>query len=525
MYHLSRKRLERLLESAGSTVMERSLKGLEKESLRVTRDGNIAQSPHPECLGSALTHPWITTDYSEALLEFITPPHAEVADALRFLHDIHSHVYRCLNDELLWVASMPCIVGGDRNIPIANYGSSNIGRMKHIYRRGLDWRYGRAMQAIAGIHFNYSFSADLLAALQSQFDDRRPAQAFTSDAYFGLIRNFQRFGWLIPLLFGASPAICRSFTGGENTGFEEFDETTFYEPYGTSLRMSDIGYKNKAQAALNICYNDLDAYVDSLTRAISTEDPEYRRIGVKVGGEYRQLNANILQIENEYYSFVRPKAVARSGERPTLALRRAGVEYVEIRALDLNPFEPLGMNSETLSFLEVLLVFCLLEDSPPIGPREQCGINHNQGQVARLGRHPGLLLYRNGGEKVLLRDWAMRMLDAMHGMAELMDTAGVRSTGPRYGDVVGRCRALVDDPSGTPSARILEEMSSRRESFIDFAMRASRRHEDHFRSAPPDPATVERFRQAAARSLIEQRELEISETETFEEYLARYMSQ
>ncbi|MEX0729720.1 MAG: glutamate--cysteine ligase [Aquisalimonadaceae bacterium] len=521
MYRISRKRLAKLLESGKQGLLRSSRKGLEKESLRVTPDGTIAQTRHPESLGSALTHPWITTDYSEALLEFITPPHFETSETLDFLEDIHRFVYHRLGDELLWVTSMPCIVGGDASIPIARYGDSNVGMMKHVYRRGLDWRYGRTMQAISGIHFNYSFGDDFLQELQRQQNDNRDAQTFRSDVYFGLIRNFQRFGWLIPLLFGASPAICRSFAGDEELGFETFDESTLYEPYGTSLRMSDIGYKNKAQAGLNISYNDLDAYVASLTHAISTPDEEYQRIGVRVDGTYRQLNANILQIENEYYSFVRPKAVAESGERPTTALKRAGVEYVEIRALDLNPFEPLGVNADTLLFLEILLVFCLLEDSPPIAPRELRGINHNQGQVARHGRAPDLQLYRNGG-KVPLRTWAMEIMDALGGIATLLDQ---NREGTPYTDVLAACRSCITDPSQTPSARVLADMSKREESFIKFAMRMSRAHEKHFRTNGLAPEVEARFTQAALESLDWQREIEASDSEAFEDYLARYMAQ
>ncbi len=272
MYRSTEQRLSGLLQNGTRGLLLNSLKGLEKESLRVTPEGTIARTPHPKALGSALTHPWITTDYSEALLEFITPPHAHTAETLGFLEDIHRFVYHQLDDELLWATSMPCIVGGNDSIPIAEYGSSNVGFMKHVYRRGLDWRYGRAMQAISGIHFNYSFSREFLQALQAAEGDSRPEPVYRSDAYFRLIRNFQRYGWLVPYLFGASPAVCSSFTQGQELGFQSFDGHTLYEPYGTSLRMSDIGYKNKAQAGLKISYNDLDSYVDTLTRAISTPD-------------------------------------------------------------------------------------------------------------------------------------------------------------------------------------------------------------------------------------------------------------
>lgn len=503
-------------------LLRASRKGLEKESLRVTQDGTIAQSPHPAALGSALTHPWITTDYSEALVEFVTPPYLETTELVAFLTDLHRFAYRSIGDELLWATSMPCLVGGDANIPIAEYGRSNVGRMKNVYRHGLDWRYGRAMQAISGIHFNYSFSDDFLAALQAaEGDNRRPTE-FRSDAYFRLIRNFQRYGWIVPFLFGASPAICKSFTQGHNYHFQEFDAQTFYEPWGTSLRMSDIGYKNKAQAGLSVSYNDLDAYVQSLARAISTSDPEYARIGTQVDGVWRQLNTNILQIENEYYSFVRPKAVAQTGEKPTTALRRAGVEYVEIRALDLNPFEPVGVSTRQLYFMEALLLFCLLHDSPPISAREQGRINANQGLVARQGRDPQLELYRADGERVRLRSWAADLLDALAGPAELLDEL---RPGTPYGEALTEYRRRVEDTGLTPSARVLAEMRKDGEAFVQFALRASRRYEQAFKAMPLAPELQQRFEDAARASLTQQREIEAADSLPFEAYLERYFRQ
>ncbi|MDN3518948.1 glutamate--cysteine ligase [Aquisalimonas lutea] len=521
MVRNAEKRLASLLNTQQRGLLRGSLKGLEKESLRVDRDGHIAQTPHPRALGSSLTHPWITTDYSEALLEFITPPESETGNTLGFLEDVHTFAYHNIGDELLWATSMPCIVGGDASIPIAWYGESNVGWMKHIYRRGLDWRYGRAMQAISGIHFNYSFSDAFWEVLREHEGDARDLQTFVSDAYFRLIRNFQRFGWLVPFLFGASPAVCKSFTGGQNIDFHDFDEHTFYEPFGTSLRMSDIGYKNNAQAALNISYNDLDSYVRTLERAIATPDPEWQRIGTRVNGEWRQLSTNTLQIENEYYSFVRPKAVARSGERPSRALHRAGVEYIEIRALDLNPFEPLGVNAGQLHFLEALLVYCLLEDSPEISAREQCSINHNQGQVARYGRDPELVL-DDGGTPVRLRDWAERICGDLETIAELLDQT--RPDTP-YGDAVRYYRDSVRDADRTPSAQVLASMRGHGENFIEFAMRQSRQHEHAFKEHVLDPETRRRLEEASRTSLEEQAAIERRDTLSFEEYLARYFDQ
>ncbi len=514
-------RVRQLQASGARGLLAGSRYGLEKESLRVTGAGHIAQTPHPAALGSALCHPEITTDYSEALLEFVTPAFKTPQETLARLRELHRFTYAHIGDELLWTTSMPCIVGGEKSIPIADYGHSNIGRMKHVYRHGLDWRYGRTMQAIAGIHFNYSLSDGFLQAVQAREGDSRSFQAFRSDFYFRLIRNFQRYGWLVPYLMGASPAICKSFTGGRNIDFATFSEHTFYGPHATSLRMSDIGYKNNAQAELDINYNDLESYTATLREAISTPDPDYARIGTEVEGQWRQLNTNVLQIENEYYSFVRPKATAQSGEQPTCALNRAGVEYVEIRALDLNPFDPVGISAEQMTFLETLLLYCFLEDSPAIDADEQRQINANQALVAREGRNPDLMLARGHGEHVRLRDWAKSLLQAMQGPAELLDE--IHNDG-HYQAVLKRYQAAAQNPEQTPSAQVLAAMREHGEEFVEFARRISYEHAATLREQPLDRAAEARLTQAATESLAEQTRLEASDSLNFRDYVAQYFA-
>lgn len=497
------------------------LEGIEKESLRVSEDGKIAKTPHPRALGSALTHPAITTDYSEALIELITPPLPTAQAALEALTDIHTFVYSKLDDELLWATSMPCAVEGDAAIPIANYGSSNIGMMKHIYRCGLGYRYGRVMQTIAGVHFNFSLPEPFWPAFRDQEKYTGSLQAFVAGHYFGLIRNFQRYGWLIPYLFGASPAICKSFLRNGRHDFEEFDDYTWYAPYATSLRMSDIGYKNKNQAHLNISYNSIEDYVAGLSRAISTPEPEYEIIGITADGEYRQLNSNVLQIENEYYSFIRPKNIAESGEKPTLALKRRGVKYIEVRALDLNAFEPIGVGLSELRFVEAFLVFCLLNDSPLTGSEEIEAVNRNQARVTRRGRDPKLRL-EYGGSFRPLKDWAREIIGAMRPIARLLDGyAG----GREYARVMDAQVLAVEDPDRTPSARVLAEMQTNEESFFEFAMRMSQQHRRYFLNRRLPPATLERFNALAERSLAEQAAIENNDILPFDEFLRQYFAQ
>lgn len=514
-------RLERLSGSDAAKRLRRGRTGIEKESLRVTPDGHIAATPHSRALGSALTHPYITTDYSEALLEFITPPFAKARDTLEFLEQIHQFVYQNIGDELLWATSMPCMVGNEENIPIARYGSSNVGMMKHIYRRGLSYRYGRSMQIIAGVHYNYSFTDGFWRALQELEGDARPKRDYIADAYFGIIRNFQRFGWIVSYLFGSSPAVCKSFIRSPGEGFEEFDHGTLYRPYATSLRMSDIGYKNPNQSELRIVYDNLRTYVATLSHVIESPHHEYEEIGIKIDDEYRQLNANLLQIENEYYSFIRPKQIARSGEKPTVALKRRGVRYVEIRALDVDPFDPVGVNEEQLRFLEAFLIYCLLNESPSISWAEQNDINHNQQLVACCGRDPHLEL-RVGGRPRRLRPWVDAICADLEGICELLDSG--RRTTP-YRDAVLRQRELAKHPDGLPSARVLEEMRDRNEPFFEFAMRVSLAHREHFTSSQLSAAKRRVFEEEAKRSLHAQENIEKADDVSFDEYLRRYFAQ
>jgi glutamate--cysteine ligase len=518
-------RLDQLNTNGHQQLLCGGLKGIEKESLRISTEyGFIAQTPHPKALGSALTHPYITTDYSEALIELITPPFADVKDSLDYLHNIHRFVYQHLDNEILLSASMPCGIDGDESIPIAEYGSSNIGRMKHVYRHGLWHRYGRTMQSIAGIHFNYSVPEALWPVLHKQKNSPLSLEQFTADAYFGLIRNFQRMGWLILYLFGASPAICKTFFSSRPalvTQFETFDNGTLYHPYATSLRMSDIGYKSKNQASLKIDYNSIDGYVGSLSAAINTPYPEYEKIGILVDGEYRQLNGNILQIENEFYSTMRPKQIAQSGEKPTLALKRRGVRYVEMRSLDLDLFNPIGIDEDKARFIEALLLTCLLQDSPKTSDQEQQINNANQLAVANFGRKPGLELNKNN-QKTLLKDWAAEILESMQAVCAILDQD---DAGKRYSSALEKQKLLVENPDLTASARLLEQMTQLRQPFSRFALNASIEHGQYFKQNKLDKDTTQQFNEMAALSHDKQLEIENNKQMPFDDFLQQYFLQ
>lgn len=524
LHHHLPARFNLLVDNGFENLLQNGLKGIEKESLRIAKNGVIAHTPHPSFLGSALTHPYITTDYSEALLEFITPPFKDIKETLNYLNTIHQFVYDHLDGEILLAASMPCGIDGDESVPIAEYGSSNIGRMKHIYRRGLWYRYGRTMQAIAGIHFNYSVPEVLWSKLRDLEKSSSSLDQYIADGYFGMIRNLHRQGWLVLYLFGASPAICKKFFKSRPhmmAQFDEFDRHTLYHPYATSLRMSDIGYKSKNQASLQIDYNSLTGYVDSLSQAINTPYPDYEKIGVKVDGEYRQLNSNILQIENEFYSTVRPKQIANSCEKPTLALKRRGVRYIELRSLDLDLFSPLGIQDETAHFIEALMLTCLLQNSPPNDSRQFILNNANQLAVAHLGRQPGLVLDKLD-QRISLKDWAEEILADMKPVCALLD--GKDSEKP-YSAALAAQRKAIENSDLTPSARILRGMSETQMPFATYALKTSVKHAKNFRSQKLDEQNTRVFQEMAKESISKQLEKEQSDDLSFDAFLAHYFSQ
>lgn len=495
-------------------------RGIEKEGLRVDPTGLVAQTPHPRVLGHTLTHPLITTDYSEALLELITPVHQEVDSLLEHLTQIHQFVQEGLGDEVMWAGSMPCRLEGEASIPIAVYGDSNIGRLKHVYRKGLDVRYGRIMQSIAGLHYNFSLPDAFWREYQAQLGDTQPLADFKSTQYFALIRNFRRNAWLLMYLFGASPALDQSFLDGRPHQLHPLEPDSLYQPYGTSLRMGDLGYHNNAQAGLKICFNHLDSYTDTLYRAMHTPYPAYERIGLRRDGEFIQLSTNILQIENEYYSTIRPKRVTRPGETPIQALRARGVEYVEVRCMDLDPFQPIGIDGYSARFLDAFLVYCLLEDSPRLGDAECRHLDDNFRKVVARGRERGLLLDW-AGRTITVSEAAAQLLERIAPVAELL----AQVYGDRlYGLALDRQREKVRHPETTPSARLLAVMAQEQASYQELMMALSRKHQATLRAQPLPEEVRRRFVELAEQSLREEEAIRAADTLPFEEFLKQYMN-
>ena len=452
-------KLGQLRSAQFTTAVKNIQRGIEREALRISPGGRLSQADHPSALGSALTHPYITTDYSEALLELITPPSNDITKTYNQLKDVHKFVLQNIDDEMLWPMSMPCFIQDEDDIRIAQYGHSNIGKMKTTYRMGLKNRYGSMMQAISGIHYNFSLPKQFWQLKRDLEGETAPIEDYQSAQYMHLVRNVKRFVWVVTYLFGASPAMCASFLQGRETGlkFESFGKGSIFLPNATSLRMSDLGYTNSAQSALNIEYGSLTQYIDKLRQAIKTESEEYKSIGVKESGEYKQLNHNILQIENELYAPVRPKQVTQSGEKPTDALENRGIMYVELRALDVNPFSPYGITQEQMRVLDIFLLYCLLNEQSTLSPGQQAEAEQNQDRIVLEGREPSLELSHDG-EGRLRFEWLTEIFNDFEQIASWLDGHyGERN----YSEAIANVKPAVEDPnyclSGQLMSRLLAE--------------------------------------------------------------------
>lgn len=515
---------ETLLKTLDKTVQSDGLpfmRGIEKEGLRTSIHNEISQTDHQTELGHPLTHPTITTDYSEALTELITPVKNTREELLTSLTEIHQQLASSIGDETLWPGSMPCLIDGEESIRIAEYGDSNIGKLKHVYRQGLGVRYGRIMQSIAGLHFNFSFSDEFWLRLKTAMKaEDQSFQDFKSEQYFALIRNFRRYSWLLMYLFGASPCLDKSFINGKAHTLDPFDDKgSYYKPYATSLRMGDLGYHNNAQSSLAICFNSLSNFITTLNKAIHTPYQPYEEIGLKKGGEFIQINSNILQIENEYYSAIRPKRTTQKSETPRHALNERGVEYIEVRCLDLNPFLELGISAQQIDFLDVFLSYCLLSDSPLISDEDCARLDENFNLVVNRGREPNLQLNGPNGN-ISPQQWATQLVDEMSKVAEVLDKGTVDS---RYKKALEEQKSKIIHPELCPSAQVLSIMREESLSWIDFAGELAFKHKSCLLSDFPNKTSVlNELSTSSQQSFVDERALKASDTGSFEDFLKQY---
>lgn len=356
--------------------------GIERETLRTNPDASLATTPHPSALGSVLTHPNLTIDYAESLLELVTNAHQSAQATYQELYALHQYTAQHIGNERLWPASMPCVLPEESTIEIGQFGQSNSGKIRQLYRVGLGHRYGKAMQMIAGIHFNYSPPDALFDAL-AEHDGQENTQAYRNQRYMGMLRSLQRHSWLICYLFGASPAVDESFAPAQQV-LNPMAKRTLGWQQATSLRMSKLGYQNKVD--FTVSFNKLDDYLRDLATAVLTPTPAFEYLGLyDEKGQRQQISANLLQIANEYYTAARPKQGQKPGELPIVALNSRGIAYIELRITDINPFEPCGISLAQMQFLEVFMLWALLYPEADFTHTDYNDIHHNRLRTACCG--------------------------------------------------------------------------------------------------------------------------------------------
>ena len=513
--------LEKLKQSGALDELRYINRGIEKESLRISNSGKLSNKPHPKSLGSALTNPYITTDFSEALLELITPTFNDAQSCLDFLNDLHAFVYNNIEGEMLWPCSMPCPIDNEEEIPIGNYGMSNSGMIKTIYRKGLSERYGSLMQTIAGLHYNFSFSNkffDILLTLEENKNEKE----LKNQIYLHIARNFKRFGWLYFFLYGASPAVCDSFVEKGKHDLESLPGGGLYKPNSTSLRMGDLGYISKAQDDLNISYNTLEDYCLDLENALTTPYKAYQDIGEFVDDKRVQLNTSVIQIENEYYCTIRPKRVCPPGARPVNVLRTEGIEYLELRCVDLDPFSPVGVRRDQLDFMDTLLMYCLLTESPPIGKDEAETIKNNHEKVINNGRDVNQIINLNGDEGTAL-DFSEKILSELKEISITLGGSVFKEDRNLWAESIDLQIKKLKNIDETLSGKVLNDLLKKNMSFREFGLKLANEHSQYFKTDQRYENLF--FEEAAKVSLEKQDEIDAQIEPDFESYLKEYFSQ
>ncbi|MDQ1237687.1 MAG: glutamate--cysteine ligase [Wigglesworthia glossinidia] len=436
-------------------ILKVMFRGIERETLRIDHKGNLSKNLHPKLLGSSFTHHWITTDFSEALLEFITPVNKNIKNTLNFLQDLHIFVTKNLYKELLWPMSMPCKVKNESSILIAQYGNSKLAKIKNTYRHGLKNRYGSRVQIISGIHYNLSFNKNFWNTYHN-FHQKKSKKNIISEGYLNLIRNYYRFGWIFTYYFGASPIAHSSFFKHVKSElpFKKNKFGDLYLPYSTSLRLSEIGYINKVQKKIKIKFNSLKEYINTLSKALQTPYMDYQKIGLKKNEYNIQLNTNLLQKANELYTPIRPKRTLKMHESLLKTIYSKGIEYVEVRSLDINPFSPIGLEKHQIYFLDIFLIWCILIESPPINSNELNYIHENWNRIVLEGRKPNIKLISYTEKKeIKLSDILKKILQDLQYIVDITYSDRKKNI---YKKIFSDLFKMLEKPNLTLSGKLLE---------------------------------------------------------------------
>lgn len=388
--------LENLSKLSSNEILEGSF-GIEWESLRAKDDGKLSLTPHPAVFGDKLTNPLITTDFSESQIEIITPTFDTIDDAFENFSLLSDMVNASLpRDEYLWFQSIPCILPYWDQIPIAQY--SEEGESSQKYREDLARRYGVKKQMISGVHFNFSFSERFLKKLYSLENDDLSFKDFKDDIYLKIARNYLRYCWLIIYLTGCSIGSHKTFSNDCIHLMDAKDDYgSYYSTRGPSFRNASCGYKNLKD--LYPSYNSVNEFVGDINSFIDNGD---------------------LSEAKELYTQIRLKP--KNPKDLLNSLKDSGIEYIEIRTLDINPFYQCGIVNRDMKFLHLFLIYMLVKDeSDYLAWQNEAKINEER--TAESGYVDSMRLLRDGCE-VTLKDWAYEIINEMYDMCDELKIDG-----------------------------------------------------------------------------------------------------
>lgn len=364
--------------------------GIEREMLRVDKAGVLAYTPHPKGLGNKFKNPYITTDFSESQIELITPAFKESRETYKFVNELYDITALEIGDELLWPQSMPCEIPEGKGIPIAEFGDEKEAVAAKEYRENLLNKYGGKKQLISGIHYNFSFSEELLKGLFAEECNEYTFKEFKNKTYLKVTRNFLRYRWFLIYLLGSTSTLHKSFIENNDCTkcYKEVARDSYIHESGISYRNGECGYRNLVDIFPD--YYSVEGYVDSLKEFIKED---------------------LIESHKELYSPIRLKAV--DPKTFLHSLEEEGIKYLEYRVIDVNPFEKGGIALDDLKFLEVFNLYLLIKEEQKFETWQQESLE-NQNLIAKYGKK-SVVLKRNG-EEISKQQWGLEILYEMEGI-------------------------------------------------------------------------------------------------------------
>jgi glutamate--cysteine ligase len=371
--------------------------GVERESLRVNDKGELSENEHPSVFGDKADNSYITTDFAESQIEVITPPFKSVEETYNFTNALYDIVAMEIGEEYLWPQSMPGVVPEDNKIKVAEYGDNEKGREAQLYREKLIEKYGGKRQLICGIHYNFSFNDDFVnklynSQISNEFiknvnhkNEKSDYKEFKNNIYLKITRNYLRYRWLIIYLLGASGVVDKSYGGNCMKSSKLVNAEGFSNVGALSYRNSECGYKNKIELFPN--YNSIDEYTESLQKFIKDK---------------------LIDSHKELYSSIRLKPIDVSNFMDSL--QEDGIQYLEYRSIDINPFEKGGISLEDLYFLQIFNIFLLLQEESDYDKWQEEGVE-NQNLISKFGQNNIMLM--KDGESISKEEWGVEILETI----------------------------------------------------------------------------------------------------------------